>query len=327
MACSRSALLSPFHPIAKTSLFSALDRLEAAIKRVIEKIVLRKKPSLYAKQWWMKELEKARKRVRKISRSTRHYERFPAHSIHKEWKKARNELTELLQKKKWDHFNDWIENINVKNLWDAHRFTLAPVTDGAKVRILTLKKMSETRQTTEIQDNKGKSKLLHKAFFYLPLADPGIDPDYHYLNPAFEFERITDEEIKREIRKLSPYKAPGPNKILNSILTHCIDELTPFLGQIYQAIFTQKHYPVKWKRYTTVVLWKGGRVDYTILGSYRPIALLDTIVKVMASVVKDKIQYHTERLQLLPQMHFSGRPGCTTTDSLHTLTSFIKDAW
>jgi len=30
---------------------------------------------------------------------------------------------------------------------------------------------------------------------------------------------------------------------------------------------------------------------------------------------------------LLPRMQFGGRPGCTTTDSLHTLTSFIKDAW
>ena len=312
---------------SKEELISALDRLEAAIKRVIEKVVPRKKPSPYAKRWWMKELEKARKRVRKISRNARHYERFPAHSIHEEWKKARNELTKLLQKTKRDHFNDWIENINAKNLWDAHRFASAPVTDGAKVRIPTLKKMSETGQTTEIQDNKGKSKLLHEAFFYRPPADPGIDPDYHYPNPAFEFERITDEEIKRAIRKQSPYKAPGPNEISNSILTHCVDELTPFLGPIYRAIFTQKHYPVKWKRYTTAVLRKGGRADYTIPGSYRPIALLDTIAKVMASVVKDKIQYHTERLQLLPQMQFGGRPGCTTTDSLHTLTSFIKDAW
>jgi len=47
----------------------------------------------------------------------------------------------------------------------------------------------------------------------------------------------------------------------------------------------------------------------------------------MATIVKDKIQYHTEKLQLLPQMQFGGRPGCSATDSLHTLTNFIKDAW
>jgi hypothetical protein len=61
--------------------------------------------------------------------------------------------------------------------------------------------------------------------------------------------------------------------------------------------------------------------------AYRPIALLDTIGKVMASVVKEQLQYHMERLQLLPKMQFGGRPGCTTTDTLHTFTSFVKDAW
>jgi hypothetical protein len=72
---------------------------------------------------------------------------------------------------------------------------------------------------------------------------------------------------------------------------------------------------------------KGGKTDYTQPGAYQPIALLDTIGKVMALVMKEKIQYYMEKLQLLPDMQFGGRPGCTTTDSLHTLTSFVKDAW
>ena len=312
---------------SKEELINALDKLEAAIKRVIEKVVPRKKPSPYAKRWWTKELDTARKKVRRISRRARYYKQFPLHSAHIEWKKARNELTKLLRKTKKDHFNDWIENVNPKNIWDAHRFASAPVSDGAKTRIPTLKKTDADGRTIEIQDNEGKSKLLHKAFFYEPPEDPGIDPNYQYPEPAFKFERITDDEVRRAIKKLSPYKAPGPNEISNSILTHCVNELTPFLGPIYRAVFEHKHYPVKWKRYTTAVLRKGGRTDYTVPGSYRPIALLDTIAKVMASIVKDKIQYHTEKLQLLPQMQFGGRPGCTTTDSLHTLTSFIKDAW
>jgi len=134
---------------------------------------------------------------------------------------------------KRDHFNDWIESIDTKNLWNAHRFTLALITDGAKVRILTLKKTSENGWMIEIQNNEGKSKLLHKAFFHQLPANSGIDPNYQYPQPTFSFGRITDEEIKRAIRKQSPYKAPGPNKISNSILTHCIDELMPYLGPIY----------------------------------------------------------------------------------------------
>ena len=195
------------------------------------------------------------------------------------------------------------------------------------MRILVLKKTNANRQQEEIHDNEGKSRLLHEPFFYDPLTNTGINPDFQYPKLAFKFERIMDDEIRRAIKKLNPYKAPGPNEISNSILTHCVNKLTPFIGPIYRAVFTHKHYPTKWKRYTTAVLRRGGRTDYTILGSYQPIALLDTTAKVMASIIKDKIQYHTEKLQLLPQMQFRGCPGCSATDSLHILTSFIKDVW
>jgi len=129
---------------------------------------------------------------------------------------------------------------------------------GKGTRIPALKKTEANGRQTEVQDNEGKSKLLHKAFFYPSPADAGIDPDFQYPELAFAFERITDNEVKRAIKKLNPYKAPGPNEISNSILTHCVDELTPFIGPIYRAIFNHKHYPNKWKRYTMVILRKGG---------------------------------------------------------------------
>ena len=189
-----------------------------------------------------------------MGRQARQYERCPEHSIHNEWKKARNELTNLLRKTKRDHYNDWVKSIDTKTIWDTHRFASASVSDGAKMRIPALKKIDADGRQTEVQDNKGKSKLLHEAFFYNPPADTGIDPNFQYPEPAFEFERIMDDEVKRAIKKLSPYKAPGPNEISNSILTYCVNELTPFIGPIYRAVFNHKHYPQKWKRYTTVVL-------------------------------------------------------------------------
>ena len=130
----------PRELISKEDLITALENLEAAITRTIEKAVPRKKPSPYAKRWWTKELEKARKKVRKMGCMARQYERYPEHSIHEEWKRARNELTKLLQKTKRDHYNDWIESIDMKTIWDAHRFVSTPVSDGSKTRIPALKK-------------------------------------------------------------------------------------------------------------------------------------------------------------------------------------------
>ena len=114
--------------------------------------------------------------------------------------------------------------------------------------------MNINGNTVKIQDNKGKSKLLHETFFYEPSQEPGINPDYQYSEPAFKFEEIRDDKVKRAIKKLKPYKAPGLNKISNSVLIHCINELIPYLGPIYRAVFKHKHYPEKWKRYMIVIL-------------------------------------------------------------------------
>ena len=96
----------------------------------------------------------ARKKVRKIGQQARQYECYPDHSTHEEWKKARNKLSDLLRKTKCDHYIDWIESINAKTIWDAHKFSTAPVTDGAKTRIPVLK-----RTNTDVVVSKFSSEL------------------------------------------------------------------------------------------------------------------------------------------------------------------------
>ena len=147
----------------------------------------------------------------------------------------------LLRKMKKD-YEEWIENINARSIWDAHRFASALVSDRAKTRILALKKLDINGNTVKIQDNEGKSRFLHETFFYEPPQEPGINPNYQYPEPAF---KIRNDEVKRAIKKLKPYKAPGLNEISNSVLTHCINELTPYLGLIYRAVFKHRHYPEK----------------------------------------------------------------------------------
>jgi hypothetical protein len=61
--------------------------------------------------------------------------------------------------------------------------------------------------------------------------------------------------------------------------------------------------------------------------AYRPIALLNTMGKVLTAIVAELLVFYTESHGLLPAHHFGGRPGRTTTDVLHLLTHKIKDAW
>ena len=49
--------------------------------------------------------------------------------------------------------------------------------------------------------------------------------------------------------------------------------------------------------------------------------------KVLAGIVAEQLTFYTEKYHLLPDHHFGGRSGRTTTDAIHLLTYRIKDAW
>lgn len=77
----------------------------------------------------------------------------------------------------------------------------------------------------------------------------------------------------------------------------------------------------------TVVLCKPGKPCYDTPKAYRPIALLNTMGKVLTAIVAELMVFYTKMHYLLPAHHFRGRPGRTTTDAVHLLTHRIKDAW
>ncbi|KJA21598.1 hypothetical protein HYPSUDRAFT_1088315, partial [Hypholoma sublateritium FD-334 SS-4] len=158
-----------------------------------------------------------------------------------------------------------------------------------RTRIPALKKRNADGNITEAQDNSEKSRILHKMFFYDQPTDTGIDENFQYQEPAFQFRYISDNQIKRVAKQLNPYKAPGLNDISNAVLTHCSEQLAPYLGPIYRATFSLEHYPDKWKRYETVVLRKPGKPDYKEPSAYRPIALLDVIAKLLSACVKETL--------------------------------------
>jgi len=76
-----------------------------------------------------------------------------------------------------------------------------------------------------------------------------------------------------------------------------------------------------------VVLRKPGKPDYSATKAYRPIALLNTMSKLLTAIVAEEMTHLLEHHDLLPNTHFGGRPGRSTTDSLHLLEATIKDAW
>ncbi|THH18945.1 hypothetical protein EUX98_g8873 [Antrodiella citrinella] len=138
---------------------------------------------------------------------------------------------------------------------------------------------------------------------------------------------VTEEEMAYAIKALSPFKAPGPSGTPNTALQQCLPTLLQPLTVIANASLRLGYHPRLWKTFTTITLRKPGKPDYMIPKAYRPIALEDTMGKVIESVMAQRLATMAEQYNLLPLNHFGGRPGRTTTDAVLYVVQRIKDAW
>ena len=86
--------------------------------------------------------------------------------------------------------------------------------------------------------------------------------------------------LKKELKKLPNKKALGLNKIANEVLKEVYKELALYLAEAFTVVVHFGYYPKIKKSITTVALCKDGKADYSLINSYRPIALENTIVKV-----------------------------------------------
>lgn len=137
------------------------------------------------------------------------------------------------------------------------------------------------------------------------------------------FKSIEEDDVRHAIVDTSPYKAPGPNGICNIVFKRNAPALIPYLTHLFNAVFTLHTYFDPWKELTTVVLRKPGKADYLIPKAYRPIALINTTCKLLTAIVTCQLTHILEKHELLPSNHFGGRPGRSTSDSVHLLEATI----
>ena len=214
------------------------------------------------------------------------------------------------------------------DIWTANKYTSTSNAEGFNARIPTLKtKTGEVE--TEAVSNEDKSKVLAKAFFPSKRANSGSNPttEEETPDPAVEMDPLTKDQVTKHLAKLKPYKAPGPDGIPNIVLTKCADMIADRLFYIYDTMIIQEIFYEPWKEFTTVVLRKPGNPKYNVPKAYRPIALINTQVKVLTAILAEQMMYYAETHNLLPDNHFGGRKGRNATDAVHLLVHTIKSAW
>ncbi|KAJ5096493.1 hypothetical protein NUU61_005849 [Penicillium alfredii] len=179
-----------------------------------------------------------------------------------------------------------------------------------------------------------KAALLTEAFFPPPPTASLADIEgYSYPEPV-PVPLVTATEVQRAIHRPGAFKAAGPDDIPNRILQaaaptdqHTIDPLSPVLANLFNSWLSIGYCPQHFREAKTVALRNPGKDVYSKPKSYRPIALLNTVGRVLEGVLALRLSYLAEEHILLPRNHFGGRKGQETDTALHAVVETIQDAW
>uniref|UniRef100_A0A9Q8PJT4 RNA-directed DNA polymerase from transposon X-element n=1 Tax=Passalora fulva TaxID=5499 RepID=A0A9Q8PJT4_PASFU len=89
----------------------------------------------------------------------------------------------------------------------------------------------------------------------------------------------------------------------------------------------QGHCPKHFKESLTVVLRKPQKEDYTKLKAYRPIALLNTLGKLLEKIIAERLTNLAEEHGILPEEQMGGRKQRVTLTAVELITEQIKTLW
>ena len=113
--------------------------------------------------------------------------------------------------------------------------------------------------------------------------------------------------MEKTITEISPWKATGPDTIPTGFLEMCGTPLFEVLAVLFQGCVRGGFYPHQFKRARTVVLPKADRPRRDIVDAWRPVALLNTIGKVLEKIIVKKLAEAIERGGVLPDEQMGNR--------------------
>ncbi|KAF8673879.1 hypothetical protein AX14_005296 [Amanita brunnescens Koide BX004] len=141
------------------------------------------------------------------------------------------------------------------------------------------------------------------------------------------FPPISLKEIWDALRPTSNSSSPGPDHVTWRHLKRAISlpETDSALSILFNKICITGIWPTCFKDSLSVIIPKPNKPDYSIPKAYRPIALLNTMGKLLTKILANRLQHDAAQYGLLHREQFGGIQGHSTIDAGLTLTDFISE--
>lgn len=304
-------------------------QLTSSIQNLISETVPLTKNTSYAQPWWNNDITAA---IRKERHLRRHWRTMSTDEAWYEVKEATKSKKKLIREAKRAHWRASIHEAATsgEGIWRIAKWARAKShlpPEPAKMPDLLW-------NNTSYRTPEGKAEALGQRFY--PRTNAKLDDidedrllraDYSTEQPYCIDLTTTTDEIQGIITRSHSDKAPGNDTIPNRFLKAMGTPLIEILTRLFNACLLLSYFPRQFRQARTIVLRKPGKPNYSDPGAWRPIALLNTIGKVLETVLTKRVTEIAEINSLLPKCQMGNRKGRSTDTALELLLEQVHTVW
>ena len=315
-----------------TSQTHTFDQFHEILLEIIENCIpkLSTKPRKN-KCWFTEDCQKA---ITAKNKALRKFANSKTSEDLKQFKITRAQARRVIREAKRTSFKNYVSKINnntpmhkvwkmVKKLKGTHRdtikHTLKPDNSFAETEKTVANSiafsLSENSSTENYNDKFKKNKI----------SSEKTPVDFSSSNEESYNCSFSLEELKSCLSELSN-TTPGPDQIHNEILKHLPDETLKLLLNIYNNLWHTQTFPNNWRLATIIPIPKPGK-DHSDPSNYRPIALTNSLCKLMEKIINKRLMWFLETSNSLSNFQCGFRKNRSTMDHLVRLETFIRDAF
>jgi hypothetical protein len=272
-----------------------------------------------------------------VKETRRLFRRYVATHNEEDWevyKLARNQKGRIIKRALRSGFREFVKEAigqGPQGLWRMSKWTGNRGQEQGTNVMPPLKTADGIAESTD-----EKVQALREAFFPAPPEADLSDIESNRNQPEkpqITFPPIMEQELADSIRRAPPNKAPGadgiPNKVWRLIAGESASQRV-FMStvlDIFNACLRTGHNPRHFQTSITVTLRKAGPRDYRLPKTYRPVALLNTLGKVLEAIIATRIAWAVEEYRLLPDTHLGGRKGVSVDHAIQLIHDRVHTAW
>ncbi len=224
-----------------------------------------------------------------------------------------------------------------KILWINHRNVVSKTIENAQ-KTWKLVKWAKSRSTSFkfitlfLRRSNDTMTLIKKAkiqcfinFFFFSLAAANLDDiERTEYSKSVDFLEIIENKINQTIVKIASSIALNENEILNRVIKIAFSHIMLVVKWIFNQSLRLEYCFKHFKEFITMSFRKINKFDYFVFKAYKLIVLLNTLNKIMKSIMTIRLNYAAKKHHLTLKKHFESRKNIVSKHAVHYIMKIIN---